>query len=371
MVKAQLLAELKGHNDRVWQVSWHPSGRFLCSASGDHSVRVWQLLHLDTASPLDNTDSKSPSVEGRCLDVLEGVHQRTVRSVAFSPGGGEIATASFDGTTGIWESQGRSLGEVKEDDESNTAVDYECVAPLEGHENEVKSVAWSHLGNLLATCSRDKSVWIWEVVGEGDFECLSILQEHSQDVKAVLWHPHKDILVSASYDDTIRVWREDEDDWYCSATLEGHESTVWAVDFNETGDTLVSVSDDKTVKFWQCNSPQDLDNTFGFRKEPTWKCIQTISDQHQRCIYAVSWSKVHGLVATCSGDNSIAIFRPNSPADQAADNTTPYFVLGDRVDTAHGVADINHVAWNPSAKYGDILASAGDDGVIRIWRVTQ
>ncbi|KAJ1924624.1 Cytosolic iron-sulfur protein assembly protein [Tieghemiomyces parasiticus] len=387
MVQLKLLAELTGHKDRVWQVSWHPSGHYLCSCSGDRTVRVWQLQDLDTPNftaltppavpaTVDNEpDVAVPSppagaLTWRCVDVLDGVHKRTVRSVAFAPSGREIATASFDGTTGIWEPR-RPL--PADGGDPGPGPGYECVAPLEGHENEVKSVAWSRGGNLLATCSRDKSVWVWEVAGDGDFECLSILQEHTQDVKAVLWHPHREILASASYDDTVRLWREDDDDWYCMATLTGPTSTVWALDFNAAGDTVVGASDDRTLRFWRCERPAallDSTATFGLRQDPGWKCVRTLKDLHTRCIYSVAWSKVHGRVASAGGDNAIVILDPTTPTAKEGTErpSVPDFEVGHRQLAAHGVSDINCVQWNPAARYATLLASAGDDGVVRIWQ---
>ena len=212
-----------------------------------------------------------------------------MRSCAWKPGvKGEsvLATGSFDASVGVWkrwDSDGGGLNPKPETDFTNADNDEEeeewrFALVLDGHDSEVKSVAWSAGGNFLATCSRDKSVWIWEEVGEDDFETIAVLQEHSGDVKCVAWHPEEELLASGSYDDDIRLWKEELDDWGCVAVLRGHRSTVWGVAWEgvglrvggedvereaseykrewverrlASGPRLISCSDDMTIRVWR------------------------------------------------------------------------------------------------------------------------
>jgi len=40
-----------------------------------------------------------------------------------------------------------------------------------------------------------------------------------------------------------------------------------------------------------------------------------------------------------------------------------------RLDSAHGVHDVNAVAWCPRTGHEDLLATAADDGGVKVWQV--
>ncbi|KAK0719401.1 WD40-repeat-containing domain protein, partial [Lasiosphaeris hirsuta] len=61
----------------------------------------------------------------------------------------------------------------------------QCLSTLQGHDDWVLSVAWSHDSTRLASCSDDKTVKIWD---PATGQCLSTLQGHSSQVLSI-WDP--------------------------------------------------------------------------------------------------------------------------------------------------------------------------------------
>lgn len=155
-----------GHDDRVWHVAWNPTKPLLATCSADKSVRLYS--YTSSTTPIDDTLPASSGSSTYAFNLharLLTDHKKTVRSVAWSPSGSTLATGSFDSTIGIWQRENEDEdGDGDEDGggEGDGEAGWECMASLEGHETECKSVGFSASGNLLASCSRDKTVWVWE-----------------------------------------------------------------------------------------------------------------------------------------------------------------------------------------------------------------
>lgn len=422
-------------HERAWASIPHPTLPLLATAHAK-AVTVFSLSTLSSHSS------------------LVGGHTRSVRSVAWKPNLPPhklcLVTGSFDSTAGIWRWDGdeEAAGEAEEgeggrletevtatrrydDDDASSRgeeKEWEFTLVLEGHDSEIKSCAFAPSGAYLATCSRDKSVWIWEDIGaseaDDEWETIAVLNEHEGDVKALAWCPDvpgrnsrrryaSDVLASASYDNTVRIWREDNDgEWVCVSVLEGHEGTVWGVQWeprtsNDRFPRLLTFSADGTIRVWTLKEDNDDDdndnqgsrsalggipNTMRRSLREEWTCTGILPKAHSRDIYSVAWSGVSGLVASTGSDGIIVLYEETTGSAEAADEP---MANGDGTTTedassssasawkvvatqpsAHGPYEVNHVVWCRRYDAGaerrgeeEMLVTTGDDGLVRPWQV--
>lgn len=291
-----------------------PSGKALISSSSDQKVKIWSLeSSVDLATLGDNNDTPltDKTVSLRHNYTFDHEHEKSVRSISIAKHSNNLLIfGSFDSTISIWKLN-RSLAGKNE---------YDCITILEGHENEVKCVEFHPEENILASCSRDKSVWLWDYDEELEFECLETLNDHDQDVKMVKWVPYqyeeasdieklpsfrKRMLASASYDNTIKVFTIDEDDeYYCFQTLKNHSNIVWSLCFSNNGELMFSSSEDSTVKVWKYSKEKENSTEPG-----KYEMAVNLSGYHDRAIYSCDYSDKYNLLASAGGDDTLVIYQ--------------------------------------------------------------
>jgi WD40 repeat protein len=204
---------------------------------------------------------------------------------------------------------------------------------LSGHEDLVRSVAFSADGQYLTSGSADKTIKIWDLISKKETQTLA---GHKLAVSAVAFSANDKLLASGSADKTIKIW--DLTTGESTQQLTGHGMGVNAVIFSADDKLLASGSADKTIKIWDLT---------------TGEVLQTFAG-HKMGVNAVAFSPDRRLVASGSADRMVKLWQVESGAELS---TLPAFR-----------SSINGLFFSPD---GEILAISTDDKTIRLWNLKQ
>ena len=279
------------HSDTVRSLAYSPDGTLLASASEDKTIKLRRV----------KTDELMFSLEG---------HSAFVSDVEFSPDGKLLASASGDQTIKCWD--------------VNTG---ELIVTLKGHTKAVLGIAFSSNGQTLASSSFDGTVKIWnisdgkeiktfnqwgvsEVVFSPDGAILAAsglegtklwnmaslsqheiqIEDRSMFAPSVAFSPNNQVLASV-YDKSINLY--DLSSGELLHSLAGHFAAVESISYDSKGETLISASADKTLKLWSVS---------------TGSLITTIKG-HSDAVRAVAISPLNDVIASGSADKTIQFWK--------------------------------------------------------------
>ncbi|KAG2342057.1 hypothetical protein BDR05DRAFT_424914 [Suillus weaverae] len=210
------------HTKPVLCLAFSPDGLHYTSGSRDGTIRIWD------------------ATSGRMvLGPFHG-HSGGVYSVAFTPDGTRIVSGSDDKHVCVWDVQaGSSLNQSRE-----------ASMPIKlcGHHSTVFSVAVSPDGRFIASASKDTTVRLWSL--ESKEELSHLVRQHRMPVRCVaFWQQHGRLrLVTGASDATVRIW--DIESVGSMGVARKHKGLVSHLAFSQDGRRIVSGSLDRTVRVW-------------------------------------------------------------------------------------------------------------------------
>jgi len=301
-----LLQTLGGHTELVTSVAFAPDARSVASGSWDKTLRLWRIADGAPIRTIEESDlvfslGYSPDGEsivsaienptaywfggilnlwrvsdGGFIRTLTTGHARQVHSLAVSPDGALLATASEDRTARVWDAS--TAGELLR---------------VSGCERDATAVALSPDGAMLAVGSLDCPPELRRVESG---ELIRVLEGHTRNtVYAVEFAPDGLAVATAGYDDgTIRLWRVTTGELLWTAGAGRMKTLVFSPD----GLTLLSAGDDRSIRLWRVADGQ-LVRTFA---------------GHAGAVTSIAYAPDGRMFASAGRDETIILWRASDGA---------------------------------------------------------
>ncbi|KAG9069758.1 hypothetical protein KI688_009083 [Linnemannia hyalina] len=255
-VSRETVMVMEGHTKLVRSVAFSPCGKQIASASHDNTIRLWN------------------SKTGECLFVFNG-HEDIVLSVAYSANGRKLVSGSRDETIRVWDPEtgtpdtnwviprvygsrvtlsadGRQFahltGEMGGEIQLINAVTGEQGRILGDDAGQLTDFAFSPIGELIVSSSRDNNVRLWD---SSSGQLISRLSGHNSRITTCAFSPDGLQIVSGSVDGIIRLWEVNTNR---SSSIQQIVTQVRSVTYTHDGLCIVSYHDDRTFQRWDLST---------------------------------------------------------------------------------------------------------------------
>jgi WD40 repeat protein/serine/threonine protein kinase/DNA-binding XRE family transcriptional regulator len=330
-----------GHANSIAGVAFSPDGRYIITASYDHTARLW-----DAQTGLE-------------IRRFAG-HTDFIYKATFSPNGRYALTSSSDRTARVWDVQtGQEVRRFSDhtdeiwDTEFSPDGRYVVVADgalarlwdfqqtgqevrqFTGHTDTIFGLNLSPDGRYLATMSSDKTARLWDVQTGQEVRQFT---GHTDTVGDGAFSPDSQYLLTTSLDRTARLW--DVQTGVEIRRFVGHTDFIYDGQFSPDGRYALTGSNDKTARLWDVQTGQEMRRFIG----------------HTSGVWPSAYSPNGQYVLTGSPDRTARLW-------DVWIETEPR-----RLRTSAGhVINIYSVALSPDGRY--VLTGDEDQSTVRLWNI--
>lgn len=293
-------------------------------------------------------------------------HQDLIHDVSYDFHGRRMATCSTDQTVQIWDLQDNG--------------EWKCTASWKSHSGSVWRVTWAHpeFGQVIATCSFDRTVSVWEeCVGDTGRDGVQSnwIRKTSHvdsrtsimDVKFAPKHLGL-LLATCSADGIVRIY-EAPDVMNLSQWSLQHEIMCkiscscisWNASRMHAPMIAVGSDDPSPSAGGKC---QIYEFNSANRKWNKVESLSVVTDPVHDVAFAPNLGRSYHLLAIASKDLKIISLTPYG-RDAASTTQGSKFKMQQVADFSEHESQVWRLSWNVT---GTILCSSGDDGCVRLWK---